>query len=125
MIRKVLKIKGVGKFENYVPKAATDFNGDFKSIVLIYGVNGSGKSTLASIVGSLKGDDNLIVKRRTFQLTTSPEVDFLIDGVSKPFSFTNHKWADNHTNIEIFDNHFINDNVFAGFAVESEHKRNN
>ncbi|MEP7168263.1 MAG: AAA family ATPase [Bacteroidota bacterium] len=123
MIRKVIKIKGVGKFENYVPKVATTFPGDFKKIVLLYGINGSGKSTLATIIRSLKGDNSLILKRRTFHLTDSPEIELMIDGISKPFHFSNDKWANNHPDIEIFDNHFINENVFTGFTVDIEHKR--
>lgn len=123
MIKKVIKIKGVGKFENYVPKVTTNFSGDFKNIVLIYGINGSGKSTLVSIIRSLKGDNSLILRHKTFHLTGSPEVDFLIDGISKPFSFSNHKWTDNYTDIEIFDSHFISENVFTGFVVDTEHKR--
>ncbi|MDI6784197.1 MAG: AAA family ATPase, partial [bacterium] len=90
MIRKVIKIKGVGKFKDYVPKITTNFPGDFKKIVLIYGENGSGKSTLATIIKSLKGDNSLIAKHKTFKLTGSPEIDLLIDGISKPFSFLDH-----------------------------------
>lgn len=123
MIKKVIKIKGVGKFENYVPKATTNFSGDFKSIVLIYGINGSGKSTFVSIIRSLKGDNSLISKHRTFHFIGSPEVDFLIDGISKPFSFSNHRWTDNYMGIEIFDEHFINENVYTGFEVGKDHKR--
>lgn len=123
MIKKFIKIKGVGKFENYVPKAITKFPGDFKKIVLLYGINGSGKSTLATIIRSLKGDNSLISKRRTFQLTGSPEVELMIDGISKPFSYSNNKWADNYTDIEVFDNHFISENVFTGFTVDIDHKR--
>jgi len=123
MIKKVIKIKGVGRFENYVPKATTNFSGDFKNIVLIYGINGSGKSTLVSIIRSLKGDNSLISKHRTFHFTKSQEVDFLIDGISKPFSFSNHKWTDNYMDIEIFDEHFIDENVFTGFEVGKDQKR--
>lgn len=123
MIRKVIKIKGVGKFEHYVPKAVTTFPGDFKKIILLYGINGSGKSTLAAIIRSLKGDNSLISKRRTFQLTGSPEIELMIDGISKPFHFTNNKWTVNYPDIEVFDNHFINENVFTGFTVDIDHKR--
>jgi wobble nucleotide-excising tRNase len=123
MIRKIIKIKGVGKFENYVPKASTTFSGDFKKIVLLYGINGSGKSTFATIVRSLKGDNSLILKRRTFHLTSSPEIELMIDGIPKPFHFFNEKWALNYPEIEVFDNHFINENVFTGFTVEIDHKR--
>jgi wobble nucleotide-excising tRNase len=123
VIRKILKIKGVGKFENYVPKAATTFPGDFKKIVLLYGINGSGKSTLATIIRSLKGDSSLISKRRTFHLIGSPEIELIIEGFPKPFNFSNGKWANNHSEIEVFDNHFISENVFTGFTVDIDHKR--
>lgn len=123
MIKKFIKIKGVGKFENYVPKAITKFPGDFKKIVLLYGINGSGKSTLATIIRSLKGDNSLISKRKTFQLKGSPEIELMIDGISKPFCYSNNRWADNHSYIEVFDNHFISENVFTGFTVDIDHKR--
>ncbi len=123
MIRKFIRIKGVGKFENYVPKAETTFPGDFKKIVLIYGINGCGKSTLAAIIRSLKGDNTLISKRRSFHLTGNQEIELMIDEISKPFSYSNDAWSDNHTDIEIFDSHFISENVFTGFTVDIDQKR--
>jgi wobble nucleotide-excising tRNase len=123
MIKKLIKIKGVGKFENYLPKAVTKFSGIFNNIVLIYGINGSGKSTFAAIVRSLKGDNSIVSKRKTFKSTGNPEVEILVDGISKPFAYENNTWSDFYPNIEIFDSQFINENVYTGFSVESDQKR--
>jgi wobble nucleotide-excising tRNase len=123
MIKKIIKIKGVGKFENYLPKSITKFTGILGKIVLIYGANGSGKSTFSAIIRSLKGDNLIVSKRRTFQTIISPEIEILSERTSQPFIYKDYKWSNYITDIEIFDSQFISDNVYTGSSVETEHKR--
>ena len=123
MIKKIIRIKGVGKFENYLPKAITNFPGILNKIVLIYGTNGSGKSTFSSIIRSIKGDNLIISKRKTFRTIGSPEIEILSERSSHPFIYKDDKWSNFISDIEIFDSQFINDNVYTGSIVDVEHKR--
>jgi wobble nucleotide-excising tRNase len=123
MIKKIIKIKGVGRYLNYNPKAVTPFNGELKSLTLIYGENGSGKTTITSILQSLKNNNDIINRRKSFTHNNSPEVQFLVEGVSKPFLFGDNKWENHYGDIEIFDETFINENVFTGSEISSDHKK--
>ncbi|MEO6327422.1 MAG: AAA family ATPase [Ginsengibacter sp.] len=123
MIKRIIKIKGVGKYLNYSPKIVTAFNGELKSLTLIYGENGSGKTTITSIIQSLKNNNDLINRRKSFTHTSSPEIQFILDGISKPLTFENHKWESHYANIEVFDENFINENVYTGSEISSEHKK--
>ena len=123
MIKKIIKIKNVGKFQDYFPKAKTHFNGELKKFTLIYGDNGIGKTTFTSILKSLKNDDRLLKRMRSFGCHLSPEIKLLIEHISKPFEYSNYIWNEHRSDIEIFDKSFIYDNVYTGFEVKSEHRR--
>jgi wobble nucleotide-excising tRNase len=107
MIEKIIKITNVGRFINCNSK-----NNDltFRKITLIFGYNTYGKSTLTAIFRSLKENDTkYILGRKTFKSATSQEIEILFQNNSIS-RFPNNSW--NYQNIEIFDNDFINRNVF-------------
>ncbi|MDI3521518.1 MAG: hypothetical protein PWR04_1506 [Anaerophaga sp.] len=124
MINKVIHIKNVGKFTDYTVNTNPTWNGEFKPITLIYGQNGIGKTTFTSILKSLKNNDALLYQLRTFGTNNSPEVSMKISNHSAPISYTNAEWDENIPEIEIFDIHFINDNVYTGFEILPQHKKN-
>lgn len=93
MIKKFIKICGTGKFLNYnhgsVP--GNHRTTDFEKINLIYGENGSGKTTLSILLNSLKGNNNLLIKKRVFNRTIPQSVEVLTDVIANPKStFTNN-----------------------------------
>ncbi len=127
MIKKFIKIYGTGKFLNYShatvpsPHRTTDF----EKINLIYGENGSGKTTLSIILNSLRGGNVLLTKKRSFDRTVPQLVEVLTDLSTNPkFTFINSAWDNNYPNIEIFDIHFINDNIYTGLEIQNSHKKN-
>lgn len=127
MIKKFIKISGTGKFLNYnhssVPGNHRTTN--FEKINLIYGENGSGKTTLSVILNSLKGDNNLLAKKRAFDRTVPQSVEVLTDVIANPKStFKNNVWDFHYSNIEIFDIHFINENIYTGSEIQTTHKKN-
>nr|NQU91617.1 AAA family ATPase [Bacteroidota bacterium] len=124
MLRKVIHIKGVGKFTDYSVKSTPEWNGEFKPITLIYGENGSGKTTFTSILKSLKENDALLYQLRTFGTESSPKVSIKFDSEEKPIQYSNAEWDKNLPNIEISDIHFINENVYTGFEILPQHKKN-
>jgi wobble nucleotide-excising tRNase len=127
MIKKILKIKGVGKFTDFVQKNTSSWDGELKKITLIYGENGSGKTTLTSILRSLKNNDSLILKRKSFA-GKEPEVKILIDGLingqTNQYGYSQNKWDKHYPDIDIFDIYFVNENIYTGLEVHPEHKKN-
>lgn len=114
MIKKIIKIKGVGRF-----KAFDSRNDDyaFDKTTIIFGYNTYGKSTLTSIFRSLKdGNKNYIYGRKTLGFNDNQEIEIL-DENHKSYSL-NSNWK--NENIEIFDNDFISKNVFYGDYIDKE-----
>jgi len=124
VLKKVIHIKNVGKFTDFSVNPNHDWNGEFKPITLIYGENGIGKTTFTTILKSLKENDSLLYQLRTFGNENSPEVLIKFDNEEKPIKYSNAEWDKNISNIEIFDTHFVNDNVFTGFEIQAQHKKN-
>jgi wobble nucleotide-excising tRNase len=127
MISKFIKITGTGKFLNY--RQNTPPSGhrttDFERINLIYGENGSGKTTLSIILSSLKGNNAILAKKRSFNRTVAQDIDVLTDlPANRTCSFTNGAWNNHYPNIEIFDIHFINENIYTGMEIQSQHRKN-
>ncbi|MBU0488810.1 MAG: hypothetical protein KKD31_12755, partial [Bacteroidetes bacterium] len=124
MINKVIHIKNVGKFTDYSVNTTPTWNGEFRPITLVYGQNGIGKTTFTSILKSLKENDALLYQLRTFGTLNSPEVSIKFDDHPAPIKYSNAEWDTNFPIIEIFDIHFINDNVYTGFEILPQHKKN-
>jgi len=120
MIQKVLKIKGVGKFVDFACGGDTQF----RKTNIIYGENSKGKTTLTSIIRSLKDEENCIIPaKKTIGSTEMQEIEILVEGDSHPIKYTDNKWTKLIPNIEVFDSHFINTNVYSGMTIDSDHKK--
>lgn len=127
MIKKFVKIYGTGKFLNYTH--STPLVGfkttDFEKINLIYGENGSGKTTLSIILHSLKGNNFLLTKKRAFDRTVAQTVQVLANGTANVLhTYQNDVWDAHKPNIEIFNIHFINENIYTGLEIQTSHKKN-
>lgn len=122
MIKKILKIKGVGKFANYSLKTTSSWNGELSKTNIIYAENGAGKTTLSDIFRSLRDNNTKIIKaRKTIKDTGSQEIEILSDSGKKTFKENN--WDNILRDIEIFDIFFVNENIYSGFEVSSTHKK--
>lgn len=127
MIKKFIKVSGTGKFLNYNHSSipAPYRTSDFERINLIYGENGSGKTTLAIILKSLKDNNALLVKKRAFDRTFPQTIEVLTDATGNPkFTFATNTWDNQYPNLEIFDIHFINENIYTGLEIQNTHKKN-
>jgi len=122
MIRRLKLLRSIGQFD-FVSSA-----GDIEPgrLVLIYGENGRGKTTLAAILRSLQsGDPALIMERCRLSSDHDPHV-VLECGENNPTTviFKNGQWNHSLPNLLIFDDLFVDQNVYSGLAVESEHRKN-
>lgn len=121
MINKVERLVSIGKFRNY--QAAGQVN--FQKLTLIYGDNGGGKTTLTSVLRSLTTNKPEIVRSRISTNHTAPQAAQITQvGTPNIFhTFGAAGWTVPFDNIEIFDIHFINDNIYSGFDFNDEHKK--
>ncbi len=116
-LRKITKIQNVGKFH----KGGIS-GGEYDKYTLFYAGNGRGKTTLCAILRSLKtGSATIITDRQTLGEAAAPEVQLLMDtGVVQ---FAGGKWNAAGDALHIFDSAFITENVHAGEAVNTDHRR--
>lgn len=122
MLKKIIKIKGVGKYLDY--KINQEYwDGVLKKDNVIYGENGTGKTTLTLILRSLLGKNNIIPKKKSFGFNGNQEIIFLDDSGNN-YSFKDRKWNKTLSNIEIFDIHFIEDNIYTGSIHEKNSQSN-
>ena len=119
MIKKIVKIKSVGRFVSY--RASGDV--ELKRNNLVFGENGRGKTTLCAVLRSLQsGDPAHIAGRRTLGGADSPEVTLLLSDGS-PAIFNNGAWTVTVPQIAIFDATFVSENVHSGDVVDIDHRR--
>lgn len=121
MINKIERLTSIGKFRNY--QAAGQVN--FHKLTLIYGDNGGGKTTISSIFRSLTTNKPEIIRSRISTNHTAPQAAQIIQsGTPNVFhTFGTTGWTIPFPDIEIFDIHFVNENVYSGFDFNDEHKK--
>ena len=119
MISRFARIKGIGRYSNCDDLQDISFDRN----TLIFGQNTVGKSTLTDILWSLKtGKPSFIEGRRTFGFKGSQEVELYLD--QSIHQYPGPEWEKGFENIEIFDTHFINENIFEGNEINYEHQKN-
>lgn len=124
MIKSIPKITGTGKFLNYQQKQIPEENRlpDFQKFNLIYAENGMGKTTLSLVLKSLNERPELMLKKRSFNKKMPQAATVVTEEES--YHFTDKHWNQFLTNLEIFDVHFINENIYTGLEMQASHKKN-
>lgn len=122
MLHKIERLNCIGKFRSY--SASGDVA--FKKLTLIYADNGSGKTTLTSVLRSANQNDPEIIRRRKSTNQTTAQGAQIVQrnsGVDTHHTFNATGWTNAFPNIEIFDIHFVNENIFSGFDFNEDHKK--
>ncbi len=123
MIEKVQYLVSIGKFRNYQATGVVTF----KNLTLIYADNGSGKTTLTRVIKSLcKNDADLIRRRISTGSSTAQSAQIWStdsSGTRIIHSYSASGWNSPLSNVEIFDIHFVNDNIYSGFEFTDDHKK--
>lgn len=121
VIRRLQLLRNIGLFDS----VAAGANLPLARITLVYAENGRGKTTLAAILRSLAtGDPMPITERRRLAAQHPPHVVLDCDGSAQAAMFQNNAWNRTFANMVIFDDVFVNQNVYSGLAVEPEHRQN-
>jgi len=120
MINQLQLIRNVGRFDS-----VTVTNPQLGRLTLIYAENGRGKTTLAAIFRSLATGDPLpIVERRRLSAQHPPHVIIGCAGGPAAAIFQNGAWNRTLTNAVVFDDVFVDQNVYSGLAVGVDHRQN-
>jgi wobble nucleotide-excising tRNase len=119
VLQRVIFIKNVGRFKN----CAAIGDVSLRKFTLIFAENGRGKTTLCAVLRSLfTNTPTFIVGRRTLGTTEAQEVQLLTS--AGPIWFRNGAWTAAFPDIAVFDGTYVAENVYAGDAVGTEHRRN-
>ncbi len=120
MINRLQLIRNVGQFDS-VNGAA---NIALSRLTLVYAENGRGKTTLAGILRSLGSNDPVPINERTRLGATNPP-HVVIDCAGGPPTaiFQNGGWNRSLSSIVVFDDQFVDQNVYSGLIVGSEHRQ--
>jgi wobble nucleotide-excising tRNase len=90
---------------------------------IFYAENGRGKTTLVSIFRSLQsGEDIHIRERKRLGSLNNPKVVLSFSNEQNDIIFQNGAWSKAKSDIFIFDEQFVNDNIFSGMVVQSPHR---
>ena len=122
MIKKFIKIKGIGCFYNY---GASGDGLELGMNSIIFSRNGYGKSTLSEILKSYSLNDPSLVKaRKTLGKQLPQEAVISIDGGTLNYSSSGWKLNGSGTSPEIiiFDQEYIHQNLFVQ-EVTFDHKK--
>ncbi len=120
MINRLQLIRNVGQFDS-VNGAA---NIALLRLTLVYAENGRGKTTLAAIFRSLGMNDPVpITERARLGATNAPHVVLDCSGGPQAALFQNGGWNRSLDNIVVFDDQFVDQNVYSGLVVGSEHRQ--
>jgi wobble nucleotide-excising tRNase len=121
MINGLRLIRNIGKFDS-VDAAA---NIPLARLTLIYAENGRGKTTLSAILRSLAtGDPIPIAERRRLTALHPPHVVLDCDGGPPAASFQNNAWNRTVPTMAVFDDVFVDENVYSGLAIGPDHRQN-
>jgi len=119
MINKLNLIKSIGQFDS----VTTAIN--LGKLTLVFAENARGKTTLAAVMRSLStGEPVPIDERRRLGATQPPEVVIECGGGTSPACFKNGAWSRKCSDVLVFDDNFIDQNVYSGMEVAAEHRQN-
>jgi wobble nucleotide-excising tRNase len=128
MIRRINKLKNVGRFVELASQSGNQ--GEFDKLSIIYASNAGGKTTLCDVFRSLGENKPEYVAGRKRLGSTSPiEIEILLPGSpSAKASFHNGNWTIDPVGtsvpgVLIYDDRFVADNVLIGQYVAVEQRR--
>lgn len=121
MIKRFKLLSNLGQFKN-------DASGSHISLgrlTLCYAGNGRGKTTLATALSSLaSGDPRPLLERRRVDVQEDPKVVIETDSPQGMCHFTNRQWNTKLPNVVVFDDNFVDRNVFSGLSVSPQQRQN-
>ncbi|WP_288841835.1 AAA family ATPase [uncultured Deefgea sp.] len=120
MLEKVICIDNVGVIKKGLQKSV-----DLQKVALIYADNARGKSTLSSLLLACSGANAQdVISRKTVGATTAQKVVLRFNTPSGAFNseFDGEAWKGARPNLHVFNQAFVEHNVFASAGVLPEQR---
>ena len=115
MLKHIRLVEGIGQFDQVAQPQI-----ELSPLSLVYAENARGKTTLVSVFRSLQsGDPVHIRERKRLGSAKAPQVVLTFTDESNAIVFQNGAWNALKSNIAIFDETFVNDNIYSGMVVQS------
>ncbi|MEY4750701.1 MAG: hypothetical protein RIQ60_2915 [Pseudomonadota bacterium] len=122
MLEKLICIDNIGVLKRAVPKSI-----DMQKVTLVYADNARGKSTLSSILHACsEADAQNLITRRTVGATSAQRVTLRFTppgAVAFNAEFDGSSWKGSNVNVHVFNQTFIERNVFASTGVLPEQRQ--
>ena len=120
MIDRLRLLRNIGSFDSVDDGA----NIPLARLTLIYAENGRGKTTLAAILRSLAtGNPVSIAERRRLAALHPPHAVLDCTGGPPAAMFQNGSWNRTLPNMVVFDDVFVDENVYSGLVVGAEQRQ--
>ena len=114
MLTKIKLVQQIGQFDNVSSQI------DLGPLSIVYAENGRGKTTLVSIFRSLQSGENIPIReRKRLGSLNNPKVVLSFSDEQNDIVFENGAWSKPKRDIFIYDEQFVNDNIFSGLVVQS------
>lgn len=121
MIHRIRLLRNIGQFGSVSTGAQIKLG----KLALVYAENGRGKTTIGAILRSLATGDPMPISERQRLAETNPaHVVLDCDGGPPDAMFEEGTWNRTLPGIELFDDVFVDLNVYSGLEVEPEHRKN-
>ena len=120
MIRSIKVLGHIGTFDWDIAAASLDL----KQLSLIYADNARGKTTVAAVLRSLaSGDAQPILERQRLGSDQPPQIVLDCEATSSKTVFENGSWNRIIPNLKVFDDVFVDENIYSGLDVEPHHRQ--
>lgn len=120
MLEKIIRVDNIGVFKAGVPSAVT-----LKKVTVVYADNARGKSTLSSLLRACGADDSQSLRaRKTIGATGDQAVQLRFQGTGggSTISFDGNAWSAPVGNLHVFNQEFVERNVYAGAVVTPDQR---
>ena len=120
MVSHIHSINNVGQFDAVAPGGQLPF----ARMSIVYAENGRGKTTMAAILRSLSsGDPKQITDRHRVGAANPPQI-VLEDLDGAQHAFQNGTWSAPLSELAVFDDAFVAENICSGIEIEAGHRQN-
>ena len=121
MISYIKLLQNIGTFNSDSAAASLEL----KRLALVYSDNGRGKTTIASVLRSLATNDPLpIMERHRLGSQHPPKVVLGYQDDPSDILFQKGTWNRTFSRIKVFDENFVDQNVYSGLDVDASHRQN-
>ena len=121
MINRFKLLQNIGRFNSDAGGASHELS----KLTLIYADNAQGKTTLTAILRSLaSGDPRSITERHRLGSQHPPKAVLSWQDEPSDVRFQKGAWSHTFENLKVFDDHFVDENVYSGLDVAASHRQN-